>query len=272
MPQGEAEQFVRDALTCLQTIKNLDRAEPRSVMGALMNCAQLGLRPGLLGHAWPLPFWDRSVEILDPETGQIRKGGHRAQLIIGYQGYTHLAYESGKVSVVKAKIVREADEFDWDEGGNEPPVHRRPKLGTPRGQVLGYYAVVQTVMGGTLVHVMDVPEMLAFRDAFAPRGKAGGDGVTRVVGPWNSSPGQANFDGMAMKTCLRYALKTAPKSPQLARAESVDETVRIDASVLSEPAAVSQRPALDGGGNGAPANEVPDPHDGNDPWVGGDRS
>jgi recombination protein RecT len=75
MPRGaEATQLVRDALTALRTIKHLDKCEANSVLGALMTCAQLGLRPGVLGHAWPLPFWDRHSK------------GYKAQLVIGYQG------------------------------------------------------------------------------------------------------------------------------------------------------------------------------------------
>ena len=36
MPKGrEAAQLVRDALTCLRTIKDLDKCEPTSVLGAL---------------------------------------------------------------------------------------------------------------------------------------------------------------------------------------------------------------------------------------------
>lgn len=261
MPAGEAVQFVRDAMTCIQTIDKLDRCEPRSILGSLMTCAQLGLRPAVLGHAWPLPFWDKNAPKIGPDgavmlddRGRPLKGGHRAQLVIGYQGYTHLAYESGKVSVVKASVVHELDDFEWDEGSNDPPVHRRPRLGRPRGEVIGYYAVVRTVLGGNLVHVMDVPEMLAFRDEFAPRRKEYGTDELVVTGPWANPVGSKQFDGMAKKTCLRYALKTAPKSPQLARAEAVDGTVRVDTSVVSEPAAVSRQPAIEA----APAAE-PDP-------------
>jgi recombination protein RecT len=260
MPAGEAVQFVRDAMTCLQTIKNLDKAEPRSVLGALMNCAQLGLRPGLLGHAWPLPFYDRNVEIRDPETGRTRKGGYKAQLIIGYQGYTHLAYESGRVSAVKSAVVREEDEFDWDEGSMLPPVHRRPKFGRPRGPVIGYYATITTTLGGTLVYAMDVPEMIQFRDRHAPRGRPAHEGESGpIVGPWAGDLESDNFIGMARKTVLRYVLKTAPKSAQLARADAVDGSVRVDASVLSEPAAVSRVAELEAGpsGEGGEAPRTP---------------
>jgi recombination protein RecT len=253
MPAGEARQFVRDAMTCLQTIDKLDRCEPRSVLGALMTSAQLGLRPAVLGHAWPLPFWDRNVQRIGEDgkpmvdgRGNPVMGGHRAQLVIGYQGYTHLGYESGKVKAVRGAVVYEADDFEFDEGSGLPPIHKRPKLGTQRGQVIGYYAVIETVFGGVIPYVMDVPEVLRFRDEFAPRGKPDREtGVSPVVGPWRNAVGTRPFDGMSLKTCLRYAFKTAPKSPQLARAEVVDGTVRLDASVLSEPAAVSHHPAIE---------------------------
>lgn len=270
MPAGEAIQFVRDAVTCLQTVRDLAKCEPKSILGSLMTCAQLGLRPAVLGHAWPLPFWDKHVEIFDPASGKMKKGGHRAQLIIGYQGYTHLAYQSGKVSVVKASIVRELDDFEWDEGSNDPPEHRRPKLGRPRGDVIGYYAVIQTVLGGNLVHVMDVPEMVAFRDEYAPRRKDYQSGELLVTGPWMKPVGSAEFDGMAKKTCLRYALKTAPKSAQLARAEVVDGTVRVDTSVLSEPASVSQVAEVEAGQTPAEGIVLPrdvDPAAGVDPTM-----
>src|SRR5438105_2203656 len=59
MPRGmEAAQLIRDALTAVRTTNNLAKCEATSVLGALMTCAQLGLRPGVLGHAWVLPFWD----------------------------------------------------------------------------------------------------------------------------------------------------------------------------------------------------------------------
>jgi recombination protein RecT len=273
LPAGEAIQFVRDAMTCLQTIKNLDRCEPRSVLGSLMTCAQLGLRPAVLGHAWPLPFWDYSLEVRDPQTGKTRKGGHKAQLVIGYQGYIHLAYASDRVASIKASPVHQDDVFDWDEASNDPPVHRRPRFGTPRGPVMGYYAVVRTTMGGNLVYAMDLPEMLRFREQFAPRGRKNPETeVAPIVGPWSKPVESAEFTAMSLKTVLRYALKTAPKSAQLARAEAVDGTVRVDTSVIAEPAVVSAYPAIEASSDDAAPSEgdgVPDPKDGRDPWVGG---
>ena len=44
LPKGkEATQLVRDAITCLRKIKNLDACDAPSLLGSLMTCAQLGL-------------------------------------------------------------------------------------------------------------------------------------------------------------------------------------------------------------------------------------
>ena len=59
MPKGvEAAQLVRDALTSIQRNPKLAECDRFTVLGGLMTCAQLGLRPGMLGHAWLLPFWN----------------------------------------------------------------------------------------------------------------------------------------------------------------------------------------------------------------------
>ena len=85
MPKGmEAQQLVRDALTCLRQTPDLALCTPASVLGSLMTCAQLGLRPGVLGHAYLLPFYDK------------RAGGKVAQLVVGYQGWWSLHTEAGK--------------------------------------------------------------------------------------------------------------------------------------------------------------------------------
>lgn len=231
LPTGEAVQYVRDALTCLRTIDKLDRCEPQSVLGALMTCAQLGLRPGVLGHAWPLPFWD----------GRNRR--FAAQLVIGYQGYIHLGYQSERVASIRASVIREEDTWEWDEGSDDPPVHRRPKLGTDRGPVVGFYSRVATTTGGLLVFLMDAEEMRQWRDRHAPRGKPRAEGEPGpIVGPWGKPEDSDDYIGMALKTTIRRVAKHMPKSAQFAAADRVDGTVRVDVSALSEPEVVSDDP------------------------------
>ena len=209
MPKGaEATQLVRDALTCLRTTKNLERCEPASVLGGLMTCAQLGLRPGVqgLGHAWLLPFWDRKL------------GGYRAQLVIGYQGLVDLAYRSGHVASVIARTAHENDVFEVDYGIADTIVHK-PRMDGPRGRPIAYYAIVKYVSGGYAFWVMSDQEMREYRDRHATARNREG----RIFGPWVD-----HFEGMAHKTVLRRLAKFMPKSVELATALAADQSVRVD--------------------------------------------
>lgn len=218
MPKGaEAAQLVRDALTALRTTKNLDRCEAESVLGGLMTCAQLGLRPGVLGHAWLLPFWDKKLH------------GHRAQLVIGYQGLVDLAYRSGLVSSVIARTAYENDIFDVDYGVADNIVHK-PNLTGDRGNPVAYYAIVKYKAGGYAFWVMSHQEMLNYREAHATARTREG----RIVGPWVDK-----FEGMSHKTVLRRLAKFMPKSAELANALAADEAVRIDLSPNAGPSDVA---------------------------------
>jgi len=222
MPKGaEATQLIRDALTALRTTKNLDRCEPASVLGALMTCAQLGLRPGVLGQAWLLPFWDRKLNG--------GKGGHRAQLVIGYQGLVELAYRSGHVASVIARTAYEHDVFEVDYGLADTIVHK-PNMDGSRGRPIAYYAIVKYVSGGYAFWVMSDQEMRSYRDNHATAVKDG-----KVFGPWVD-----HFEGMAHKTVLRRLAKFMPKSVELANAIAADESVRIDLNPNTEAAEAAE--------------------------------
>ena len=221
MPKGaEASQLVRDALTCLRTIRNLDRCEYRSVLGALMTCGQLGLRPGVLGHARSLPFWDK------------RDKCYKAQLIIGYQGYIELAHRSGRVASLVARPVYKNDLFDVDYGVADNLIHK-PNLFEDRGDPIAYYSVVKLVNGGHAFYVMSHRDMESYRDKYAMARTRDG----RIVGPWVD-----NFEAMALKTTIRQLAKWMPKSADLAVALSADEGVRVDLTPALDASETTEHP------------------------------
>lgn len=248
MPRGvEASQLVRDALTCLSKTPQLAECQADTVLGGLMTCAQLGLRPGVLGQAWLLPFWDK------------RSGTRKAQLIIGYQGLVELAYRSDKVASVVARAVYEGERIEV-EYGLEERLHHVPTLDGPRGRPRGYYAVVKLINGGRAYWWMSQADMEAWRDQHAmARDKAG-----NVVGPWVD-----DFEAMALKTVFLRLAKWMPKSTELASAMAADESVRwstdpgADVAVASVPVREIEGTVVspDGGerpgGDGAETGEAP---------------
>lgn len=275
MPKGvEAGQLIRDAMTCLRTTKNLDKCEADSVLGGLMTLAQLGLRPGVgaLGHAWLLPFWDKNA---GPKNARgFGTGAHRAQLVIGYQGYAELAYRSGRVLNIAPRVVYTKDFFELEYGLEGDRLTHRPFLDGPRGDARLYYAVARLKDGGyAITDPMSQADMEAHRDRFAmakAKEKIKGEETGRmiIVGPWAD-----HFEAMALKTMVRRLAKLLPKSTDFAYALAVDEGVRVDISPVSAPDEVTEHPVIEGeveqSAIEAPADDEPPqdrPSDAGDDW------
>jgi recombination protein RecT len=222
MPKGmEAKQLVRDFMTVLQHTPKLAECDPKTILGALMTCSQLGLRPGVLGQAWVLPMGGKGV------------------LIIGYKGYAALAQRTAAISDITARIVRQADEFDYEWGLNERLFHK-PYMDGPRGAEVAYYSVVRTNTGGKYWELMSKPEVEEHRDRFAMGRKFGTIGKSGpylkgvVIGPWVD-----DFNAMAKKTLVIKALNLAPASTELQMAFDVDGSTRFDLSPKADVAEVS---------------------------------
>lgn len=221
MPKGmEATQLVRDAQTCLRQTPQLAECDPATVLGALMTCAQLGLRPGVLGQAYLLPLWNS------------KNRRREAQLILGYQGLIELVHRSGAVSMIAARVVYSNDEFMLEYGLAEDKLIHRPPLSGPRGEPVAFYAIARMSdgVGYAMTEVMSMADMEKYRDKYAMAKKKDGT----VVGPWVTE-----FVEMAKKTMVRQLSKMLPKSPEVARAITHDGAIRMDTT----PAAIDQEPA-----------------------------
>lgn len=265
MPKGmEAAQLVRDALTCLRQTPDLADCTPESVLGSLMTCAQLGLRPGVLGHAWVLPYWDNKS----------RK--RIAQLIVGYKGMVDLAYRNPKVASVIGRTVYEGDTFEVDYGLEDNLIHK-PAMTGARSKPIAHYAIFKTVDGGRAFWVMTEDEMQAWKDRYAPKNRQG-----KIVGPWVS-----DYEAMARKTVLLRLAAWMPKSTELAYALEVDNGVRtnvdptasltevthhydgdtVDGEVVAETADTPPD-GVDPGTGEIADTATADPNDPDDPWAG----
>jgi recombination protein RecT len=240
MPKGrEATQLVRDALTCLRTVRKLDQCEPTSVLGALMTCAQLDLRPGVLGHAWPLPFWDN------------RSKGYRAQLVIGYQGYIELGHRSGKLRDLSANIAYWEDrEFDFWEDEQGPHLIHKPALDGLRERMRSFYSAARLASGGFQVTIpVSLAAMEAHRERYAPRDRNG-----KMTGPWVD-----HFGEMGRKTMVLRNFKLLPKSAEMVIAMEADDGVRINLDPEANAAEVTEHRVVQGAVEAAdaPADEDP---------------
>lgn len=247
-----AEQLVRDAVTLVRQQPKLAQCDQASVLGGIMTFAQLGLRLGTaLGHGWLLPIRNR--------------GKMQAVQVIGYKGYVKLAYNATALKDVRARTIREGDDWDVEYGTAERLVHRPGR--DQRGAPVGYYCVVNLAGGGQVFQYMSQAEMDDHRDAYAmarefdyssgrPVPKTTPDGRPIIIGPWRDNP-----EPMSHKTVWLRCTPWVPMSADLELATAGDNTVRLDVNPTSTDAVVGEHPEVDGlDPDGAvPADIVEDP-------------
>lgn len=192
----EPDRLARIALTVVRQNPKLAECNPESFLGALMTCAQLGLEPGPLGHAYLVPY------------------GNEVTFIPGYRGLIELSRRSGIVRRFVGRAVHTEDEFDYEYGLFESLKHK-PAKGEP-GDFTHAYAVLWVVDADPDFEVMNKPQI----DAIRARSRAGKNG------PWVT-----DYEEMAKKTVIRRLAKRAPMSIEFRQAAAQDENVRTDINI-----------------------------------------
>lgn len=187
------ERLMRITANAIRTTPKLQQCDPLSFLGALMQCASLGLEPNtILGHAYLVPFDNR------------KKGITEVQLIVGYKGLIDLARRSGHITSISANIHYSDDDlWDWEEG-TESRLRHRP--GQRQGSKLHAYAIAKFKDGGHAYVVLPWAHVLKIRD-----GSQGWQTAVRF-GKTDSAPWKTHEDAMAMKTAIRALAKFLPLS------------------------------------------------------------
>jgi recombination protein RecT len=171
--------------------------DTRSLVVSMLDCASLGLDPNpLLGQAYFVPYRDN------------KSGKQVMQLIPGYKGLQHLAYNSGKVQIIRGVVVYENDKFEYTEG-TEPRLVHEPTLG-PRGAMLCAYAIAILASGATASRVCHRDEIM--------KAKAASKAGASEYSPWQAWP-----EEMWRKTAIRKLCKDLPQSPEMQRAVSIED-------------------------------------------------
>lgn len=190
------ERFTRIALTALSNTPELKKCTATSLMGGLMQAAQLGLEPNTpLGQAYLIPYKN--------------KGVLECQFQVGYKGMLDLAYRSENMQTVQAYVVYQNDKFEY-ELGLDPKLKHIPATSN-RGEAIYVYAVFKTSNGGYGFEVMSI-------DDVKEHGKKYSKSFSSQYSPWTT-----NFEEMAKKTAIKKVLKYAPLKTEFATAIAVDE-------------------------------------------------
>lgn len=186
------DRLIRVSLTSIAKNPKLLECSQASVIGAVIQAAQLGLDvDGSLGHAYLVPY------------------KQYCQLQIGYRGMIDLARRSGQIVSISAHVVHKNDKFNYSFGLDDKLEHV-PNLEEP-GNPIAVYAVAKLQGGGHQFDVLSIAEVEKARKSSM---------ANRSDSPWNT-----HWDEMAKKTAIRRLFKYLPVSIEIQRAVGLDEQV-----------------------------------------------
>lgn len=202
--ETDARRLARIVLTEVRKTPKLAQCTLPSLLGAMMQSAQMRLEPGPVGLAYFVPR---------PQG----KGAERVWNIewwLGYKGMMELARRSGRVGKIQASPIWEADEFDA-EHGTGGRLHHRVDYRTPaaeRGDIWGYYAFAELTGGGDQWIVLNRVDVDTYKNRSPSKSAS--------FSPWKS-----DYDAMAMKTCVRRLFTWLPTGTDYTDAVAADERV-----------------------------------------------
>lgn len=195
----DGKRLFRVYLTAVQTTPRILECDPVSVIGAVIQAAQVGLSlDSVFGEGFLIPRWNKNTN------------GFVAQFQTGYKGLRKLAFTSDKgIRDIYARVVYENDQFDY---AYEPAsLAHRPTDSEVRGGLKYAYAKV-------IWHSKDEGTYDRFIVVGTPeinKAKSASDSAKKGYGPWID-----NTEAMWAKTALRRLCDTLTLSADsdLARA------------------------------------------------------
>lgn len=199
------EKMIRIAITSCQKTPALLDCSPVTLLGAIMQSAQLGLVPdGILGEAYLIPYENKA------------KGRKEVQFQIGYKGLKKLVHNSGEIDTFLPQVVYEGDLFEYSLADARINRHERTSQSN-YGNPTHFYTIVKYKSGTQESLVMTKGEIDHIRDKFS-QGYRTATKYKREDTPWIQ-----HYEAMAMKTVMRKHAKYLPVSTEAAAALALDE-------------------------------------------------
>jgi recombination protein RecT len=196
------DRLLKVAQIAATTTPALAKCDVASLVGAIGQCAQMGLEPNtVLGHAYLVPF---NTKRKMPDGSE--RWVNSVQVIIGYKGLIDLARRSGQIVSIAAHEVCKNDHFELVYGLDEKLNHT-PSMDV-RGDVIGFYAVAKLKDGGHCCEFMSTHQVREIMVATQSKGN---------YGPWKD-----HFVEMGRKTVIRRLAKYLPLSIEFQTAVALD--------------------------------------------------
>ena len=201
------DRFLQSAILAITNPKMplLSKCSKDSIFRCLREAAAYGLElNGMLGQAYLIPYNE--------------KGAMTCHLQLGYKGHIALARRSNTIKTIAAEPIHENDIFEVELGMGRKLSHKIDIM-KERGEVIGYYCLVELCNGGSQFKVMSKKDIENHRNKFS-----------KAYDPKDSSNiWNKNFDAMALKTVVIQALKLCPIS-----IEAMDAVIRDERADLKD--------------------------------------
>jgi recombination protein RecT len=190
------ERMLRIAMTSARKNPTLLECSLESILGAVIQSAQLGLEVDTpLGHAYLVPFYNKN------------SGKKECNFMPGYRGLMDLIHRTAGHPILDPTAVYEGDHFKYEKGLH--PVLQHEPIPKKGGEKLTYvYCVASFADGRNVFRVMTRGEVESHR----MRSKDPGFKI------WKS-----DYEAMALKTVIRQLAKYLPMSAELQVAVGLDE-------------------------------------------------
>lgn len=207
-----AKRLTRIAMTYIRLHPEIASCSAQSILGAIFQCAQLGLEPGVNGQAFLNAFWN--TRIINGKKIKVKE----CQLMIGYQGFKELFYRHEKAITLDMQPVYEKDYFKYKYGTNAFLDHI-PNEDEDRGKVTHYYSIAQ-LHGGYVFKVMTEKQCIE-------HGKKHSKCFDKTTETFkDGTPWATEKEAMCLKTVLKQLMKKLPLSTELQMAISMDDTTK----------------------------------------------
>ena len=200
-PEVPPERLIMTVMNAIHRNRELAACTPQSLVMSAYEAAEVGLLPtGPMGHGYIIPYR--------------LKGVLTARFQPSYTGLVHLAYQTGRIASIKAELVHEADQFEF-EYGDRARLRHVPAfeydVDNPLNDCRFVYAIANFTNGGSVFHVMSMPEIQAYKRRYVR---------DKDFSPWKTHP-----EAMMKKTVFCQLRSWLPCETRLTKAIKLDESV-----------------------------------------------
>lgn len=238
------ERLLRIAINAVHKTPKLAECDPKTVLGAVMTTAALGLEPNTVQQQAFLIPYKRNFK-----DGNQWRSIMECQFQIGARGFVTLAYRSPRVLSLTAGAIHEGDEFDHCEGSGAFLRFKKSLL--DRGDLIGAFSYVKLRDGAETACVLPLEEVLKIRsrsETFrtlsqkfedAERGGNAKD-LNYARQQLEDTPWMMWADDMFAKSAIKKHAKQLPVAAgeNLASAADIDDQANagtLDLSAMADP-------------------------------------